>query len=93
MKLKKKSKKYRNLQFLNNVIIFKTKVLFSQPYATSADFGYPVYGRSLACSQRLSNYLTYSLGLIVLNEGYYLKRVVRTKFDIYMFITNTQCFI
>jgi hypothetical protein len=31
-----------NLQFLNNVIINKTKVLLPQVYVTLADFGYPV---------------------------------------------------
>ena len=33
---------YWNLQFLNNVIINKTKVLLLQAYATLDDFGYPV---------------------------------------------------
>jgi hypothetical protein len=32
---------YWNLQFLNNVIIHKTKALLPQAYVTLADFGYP----------------------------------------------------
>ena len=30
------------LQFLNNVIIYKTKVLLPQAYVLIDDFGYPV---------------------------------------------------
>ena len=33
---------YWNFQFLNNVIINKTKVLLSQQYETLVEFGYPV---------------------------------------------------
>ena len=33
---------YWILQFLNNVIIIKTKVLHPQAYVTLPDFGYPV---------------------------------------------------
>ena len=33
---------YWNLQFLNHVIINKTKVLLPQTYVTLANFGYPV---------------------------------------------------
>jgi len=32
----------RNVQFLNNVIIIKTKVLLSQTYVTLDNFDYPV---------------------------------------------------
>jgi len=33
---------YQNLQFLNRVIIIKTKVLLPQAYVTIADFDHPV---------------------------------------------------
>ena len=32
---------YWNLEFLNNVIIHKTKALLPRAYVTLADFGYP----------------------------------------------------
>ena len=33
---------YWSLEFLNNVVIIKTKVLLPQAYVTLTDFGYPV---------------------------------------------------
>ena len=39
------------LQFLNNVFINRTKILFSQAYVTLAEFGYPVLVLLFYCSQ------------------------------------------
>ena len=63
------------LQFLNNVIIFKTKALLRQGKAISTEFGY-------SCSQKLA--WLYNL----LNEHYedYSRNVANVKLDIYVFI-------
>ena len=42
---------YRNIQYLNNVIINKTKILHHQAEVTLAAFGYPVLVRWFHCSQ------------------------------------------
>ena len=47
---------YWNLQFLNNVIINKTKVLLPQAYVTLADFAYPVLRPS---APKTFNYLSF----------------------------------
>jgi hypothetical protein len=57
---------YWNLQFLNNVIINKTKVLLPQAYVTLTDYYFDRTWWRL-----------------------FQKRVVRTKFDIYVFIIQT----
>jgi hypothetical protein len=57
---------YWNLQFLNNVIINKTKALLPQAYVTLADYYFDRTWWRL-----------------------FQKRVVRTKFDIYVFIIQT----
>jgi hypothetical protein len=44
---------YWNWQFLNNVIINKTKVLLLQAKVTIADFGYPVYALWICCFKNL----------------------------------------
>ena len=58
---------YINLQFLNNTIIIKTKVLLSQSYVTLAD---------LICFHSLILFLTKT------GEDYFTKCVVRTKSEI-----------
>ena len=64
---------YWNLHFLNNVIINKTKVLLPQAYVTLADY-----------------YLTFqSFDFVRTRWGLLQKRVVCTKFDIYVFIIQT----
>ena len=51
---------YWNLQCLNNVIIFKTKVLFPHAYVTLTDFDYPQSGLGpLVLLLPLLNYLTF----------------------------------
>ena len=50
---------YINLQFLNYVIIVKTKILPSQAQVTIADFGDPVQALSLTYSQNFFNYLVF----------------------------------
>ena len=45
---------YWNLQFLNNIIINKTKVLLLQAQVTLADFGYFVYALWFYCSQSVT---------------------------------------
>ena len=45
--------------FLNNVIIIKTKVPLPLEYMTVADFGYYVYALWCYCSQTLLNYLAF----------------------------------
>ena len=47
---------YWNLQFFNNVIINKTKVLLPQAYVTLADFAYPVLRPS---APKTFNYLSF----------------------------------
>ena len=64
---------YWNLQFLNNVSINKTKVLLLQSYVTLADY-----------------YLAFqSFDFDRTWWRLFQKRVVRTKFDIYVFIIQT----
>jgi hypothetical protein len=64
---------YWKLQFLNNVIINKTKVLLPQAYVTLADY-----------------YLAFqSFDFVRTWWRLFQKRVVRTKFDIYVFIIQT----
>ena len=64
---------YWNLQFLNNIIIYKTKVLLPQAYVTLADY-----------------YLAFqSFDFDRTWWRLFQKRVVRTKFDIYVFIIQT----
>ena len=64
---------YWNLQFLNNVSINKTKVLLLQAYVTLADY-----------------YLAFqSFDFDRTWWRLFQKRVVRTKFDIYVFIIQT----
>jgi hypothetical protein len=47
---------YCNLQFLNNVIIIKTKVPLPQAEVNIDDFDYPVFGPILFyCSRRFKN--------------------------------------
>ena len=64
---------YWNLQFLNNVIINKTKVLFPEVYVTLAEY-----------------YLAFqSFDCVRTWWRLFQKRVVRTNFDIYVFIIQT----
>ena len=71
---------YLNLQFLNNVIIFKTKD--SSPSGIVANFCYPVWARGSCCSQTL-NYLAFQYFDI---EGFSRNRPCATKFDIYVIL-------
>jgi hypothetical protein len=64
---------YWNLQFLNNIIINKTKVLLPQAYVTLADY-------YLAFQ---------SFNFVRTWWRLFQKRVVRTKFDIYDFLIQT----
>jgi hypothetical protein len=66
---------YWNLQFLNNVIMNKTKVLLPQAWVILADFGYLFYALGFYCSQ---NYKIICLSNLS-------KRVVCTKLGIYVF--------
>jgi hypothetical protein len=50
---------YSNLQFLNNVVINKTKVPFPQAYVTLADIGYLVYTLCFTCYKRYLNLFTF----------------------------------
>jgi hypothetical protein len=64
---------YWKLQYLNNVIINKTKVLLPQAYVTLADY-----------------YLAFqSFDFVRTWWRLFQKRVVHTKFDIYVFIIQT----
>jgi hypothetical protein len=64
---------YWNFQFLNNVIINKTKVLLPQAYVTLADY-----------------YLAFqSFDVVRTWWRLFQKSVMRTKFDIYVFIIQT----
>ena len=46
---------YSNLQFLNNVVINKTKVPLPQAYLTVAEIGYLVYTVCFICYKRYLN--------------------------------------
>ena len=76
-----------NLQFLNNVIINKTKVLFPRAWVILADFDHPVWAMWFYCSQ---NFKLFGFPIFWFwaspNESYFQKRIVCTKFDIYVFI-------
>jgi len=64
---------YIYLQFLNNVIIIKTKVLLLQTCGTSADFDNFLYALWFNCRQRfflLIAWLSSLLPLRVPDEGY-----------------------
>ena len=93
-----------NSLLLNNVIITKTNVLLPQVQMTLADFGNPVYALWFTCSQNFLNYLVsqlfdfertwwrlfQSFDLERTWWRLFQKRVVRTKFDIYVFIFSRQ---
>jgi hypothetical protein len=70
-----------NLQFLNNVIINKTNVPHRHAEVTLGDFGYPVLSLWFYCSQNFKLF-----GFLICRFWVYQKRVVRTKFDIYVSI-------
>ena len=57
---------YRNLQFLNHVIIIETKALLPQTFVTVVNVVYSAYAHSFFCSQRFLSYLSWC----VLDEGY-----------------------
>ena len=70
---------------LNFVIIVKTKVLLHQAEVTLAGFGCPVCALWFSCSQRLLDYLAFTY----FERTWwrlFKERVVRTKFDISVFI-------
>ena len=60
---------YRNLQFLNNVIINKTKVLHHQALVTLADFEYPVFVFWFHCPQNFELYLDFHSSILSIRYG------------------------
>ena len=81
---------YWNLQFLNNVIINKTKVLLHQAQVILVDVGYSVYTLWFYYSQNIK---LFGFPIFRFERTWwklFQKRVVRIKFDINVFITMTR---
>jgi hypothetical protein len=69
----------------------KAKVLLPQSLVTLSDFGYPVWWPWVLLLPKLYIFwLSYLSNLSVPDEGHSTKGVVRTKFDIYVFIWRCQ---
>ena len=74
---------YCKLQFLNHVIIIKTKVLLAQAYVTMADFWLPWLGPWITCSQIPQTILSFKyFGFERIRWTLFKKRVLHAKYDV-----------